>query len=140
MFEHDAGLGDEVLAFIIERLRVQLRSEGRRHDVLAAAFAAAHDDDLTRLLRRAEAVEALLGTPEGADLLAAYRRATNILRIEGAKGAPVLAAPVEESLLTEDAEKSLHAATTQVFRHMTGLWPMKIHRGHEPIGEPPRAD
>jgi glycyl-tRNA synthetase beta chain len=60
--ERKAVVADEVLAFIIERLRVQLRTEGRRHDVLAAAFAAASDDDLTRLLRRADAVEALLGT------------------------------------------------------------------------------
>ncbi|MBW4022257.1 MAG: glycine--tRNA ligase subunit beta [Proteobacteria bacterium] len=98
---------DEVLAFIVERLRVQLRTEGRRHDVLAAAFAAANDDDLTRLLRRADAVEALLGTAEGADLLAAYRRAANILRIEERKG-PLDLGAVDPSLLTEDAEKALN--------------------------------
>jgi glycyl-tRNA synthetase beta chain len=102
------ALADEVLAFIVERLRVQLRSEGRRHDVLAAAFAAANDDDLTRLLRRADAVEALLGTVEGADLLAAYRRATNILRIEERKG-PLDLGPVDASLLDEPAEKTLNA-------------------------------
>jgi glycyl-tRNA synthetase beta chain len=99
---------DDILAFIVERLRVQLRTEGKRHDVLAAAFAAANDDDLTRLLRRADAVEALLGTPEGADLLAAYRRATNILRIEERKG-PLDVGPVDASLLEEDAEKALSA-------------------------------
>jgi glycyl-tRNA synthetase beta chain len=98
---------DEVLAFIVERLRVQLRTEGRRHDVLAAAFAAANDDDMTRLLSRADAVEALLGTAEGADLLAAYRRATNILRIEERKG-PLDLGPVDISLLEEDAEKVLN--------------------------------
>jgi glycyl-tRNA synthetase beta chain len=97
---------DEVLAFIVERLRVQLRTEGRRHDVLAAAFAAANDDDLTRLLRRADAVEDLLGTAEGADLLAAYRRATNILRIEERK-APLDLGPVDPARLEEDAEKAL---------------------------------
>jgi glycyl-tRNA synthetase beta chain len=102
------ALADDILAFIVERLRVQLRSEGRRHDVLAAAFAAANDDDLTRLLRRADAVEALLGTAEGADLLAAYRRATNILRIEERKG-PLDLGPVDISLLDEPAEKTLNA-------------------------------
>jgi glycyl-tRNA synthetase beta chain len=100
---------DDVLAFIIERLRVQLRAEGRRHDVLAAAFAAANDDDLTRLLRRADAVEALLGTAEGADLLAAYRRAANILRIEERK-APLEPGPVQPRLLVETAETTLNAA------------------------------
>ena len=98
-----AAVQDDVLAFIVERLRVQLRTEGRRHDVLAAAFAAANDDDLTRLLSRADAVEDLLGTAEGADLLAAYRRATNILRIEERK-APVQDLPVSD----EDKEKIAH--------------------------------
>ena len=103
----DGNPADEILTFIVERLRVQLRTEGRRHDVLAAAFAAANDDDLTRLLRRADAVEALLGTAEGADLLAAYRRATNILRIEERKG-PLDLGPVDAALLEEDAEKALN--------------------------------
>jgi glycyl-tRNA synthetase beta chain len=98
---------DEVLAFIVERLRVQLRAEGKRHDVLAAAFAAANDDDLTRLLRRADAVEALLGTAEGADLLAAYRRAANILRIEERKG-PIDLGLVDAAMLEEQAEKALN--------------------------------
>jgi glycyl-tRNA synthetase beta chain len=105
----EVGVVEEILAFIIERLRVQLRAEGRRHDVLAAAFAAANDDDLTRLLRRADAVEALLGTAEGADLLAAYRRAANILRIEERK-APLELGLVEPGLLVESAEETLNAA------------------------------
>jgi glycyl-tRNA synthetase beta chain len=98
---------DEILAFIVERLRVQLRTEGRRHDVLAAAFASGNDDDLTRLLSRADAVEDLLGTAEGADLLAAYRRATNILLIEERKGPLDLGLP-DAALLQEDAEKALN--------------------------------
>jgi glycyl-tRNA synthetase beta chain len=101
-----ADPAEDVLAFIVERLRVQLRAEGRRHDVLAAAFAAANDDDLTRLLARADAVESLLGTTEGADLLAAYRRAANILRIEEKKE-PLDAGPVDSSLLIESAEQKL---------------------------------
>jgi glycyl-tRNA synthetase beta chain len=107
--EQDAALSDEVLAFIIERLRVQLRTEGRRHDVLAAAFVAANDDDLTRLLRRADAVEALLGTTEGADLLAAYRRAANILRIEERK-APLPDGPAEAEKLAQAEETALVSA------------------------------
>ncbi len=102
----DPALVDDILAFIVERLRVQLRTEGRRHDVLAAAFAVARDDDLTRLLRRADAVEALLGTTEGADLLAAYRRAANILRIEERRG-PLDLGAVDDGLLAEAAEKTL---------------------------------
>jgi glycyl-tRNA synthetase beta chain len=102
-------VASDVVAFIVERLRVQLRAEGRRHDVLAAAFAAANDDDLTRLLSRADAVEALLGTAEGVDLLAAYRRAANILRIEERRG-PLDPGPVDGGLLTEEAERTLSRA------------------------------
>lgn len=119
---HSPNLADEVLAFIIERLRVQLRAEGRRHDVLAAAFAAASDDDLIRLLARADAVESLLGTPEGADLLAAYRRAANILRAEEKKGA-LAGEAVDPALLTEPAERALasalESATTEVTNALT---------------------
>ena len=101
---------EELLDFIIERLRVQLRADGARHDVLAAVFAAGHDDDLTRLLERASAVAALLGAPEGADLLAAARRAANILRIEAQKDGPIADPPdprrfvaAEERALWKDA-------------------------------------
>ena len=55
--------------FIIERLRVQLRAEGARHDVLAAVFAAGADDDIARLLARTDAVAALLRSDDGANLL-----------------------------------------------------------------------
>jgi glycyl-tRNA synthetase beta chain len=111
-------VADDVLAFIIERLRVQLRSEGRRHDVLAAAFAAANDDDLIRLLARADAVESLLGTTEGTNLLAAYRRAANILRIEEKKS-PLDTAPVDPSLLIEEAERALAEALDAADRTVT---------------------
>ena len=100
-------LAFDILEFLAERLRVQLRSEGARHDVLTAVFAAGADDDITRLLRRAEAVSTLLGQEDGANLLAAYRRAANILRIEERKDGPHTDAP-DSSLLAEPAETSLH--------------------------------
>ncbi len=78
----------EILDFLAERLRVQLRAEGARHDVLAAVFAAGADDDFTRLLARTDAVTALLQSEDGANLLVAYRRAANILRIEERKDGP----------------------------------------------------
>ncbi len=99
----------EVLDFLIERLHVHLRSEGRRHDVIAAAFGAAHDDDLTRLEARADTVAALLGTDIGSDLLTAYRRAANILRIEGRKDGPH-DGDIESALLREREEKDLMRA------------------------------
>ena len=100
---------DRVLGFVIERLRIQLRSEGARHDVLAAVFAAGADDDITRLLARTEAVAAFLATPDGRNLLAASRRAANILRIEDKRDGPH-AGPLDPALLHQDEEQALAAA------------------------------
>ena len=100
---------DALLAFIADRLRVQLRSEGARHDVLAAVFAAGADDDITRLLARTDAVAAFLATPDGRDLLAASRRAANILRIEDKRDGPH-AGPLDPALLVQAEEQALAAA------------------------------
>ena len=100
---------DELLAFIADRLRVQLRADGARHDVLAAVFAAGHDNDLVRLLARTDAVSALLGTPDGANLLTAYKRAANILRIESKRDGPHEGAP-DPALLRQEEEHALAAA------------------------------
>ena len=99
-----AGLVD----FLAERLRVQLRAEGARHDVVAAAFTAG-EDDLVRLLARAEALKALVESETGTNLLAAYKRAQNILRIEEKKDGPH-AGPVDAGLLTAPEEQALAAA------------------------------
>jgi glycyl-tRNA synthetase beta chain len=96
----------EILDFLAERLRVQLRAEGARHDVLAAVFAAGADDDITRLLARTEAVAALLLSDDGANLLTAYRRAANILRIEERKDGPHDGEP-DHTLLHLEQEKQL---------------------------------
>lgn len=99
----------DILEFLKERLRVQLRTEGARHDILTAVLGAAHDDDIVRVLARMDAVTALLGHDDGANLLAAYRRAANILRVEERKDGPHDAAP-RPDLLAEAAEQALHAA------------------------------
>lgn len=105
-------LTHEVLNFILERLRVQLRTEGARHDVLNAVLGASQDDDLVRLLARTEAVTELLGTEDGTNLLAAYRRAANILRIEEKKDGPH-SRPVDPALLAEPEEAALAEALAQ---------------------------
>jgi glycyl-tRNA synthetase beta chain len=96
----------EVLDFLAERLRIQLRSEGARHDVLSAVLALGLDDDFTRLLARTSAVAALLGTEDGKNLLAAAKRAANILRIEEKKDGPH-DGPIDPALLTHPAEIAL---------------------------------
>jgi glycyl-tRNA synthetase beta chain len=98
-----------LLDFLLDRLRVQLRAEGARHDILNAAFGAAADDDLVRLLARTGALTALLASDTGANLLAAYRRAQNILRIEDKKDGPHDGAP-DAALYSAPEEQALAAA------------------------------
>ena len=76
---------EDILGFLLERLRVQLRTEGTRHDVLAAI---GEDDDITRLLAKVDAITAFLTTEDGTNLLAAYKRTANILRFEEKDGGP----------------------------------------------------
>jgi glycyl-tRNA synthetase beta chain len=113
-----ADVADAVFAFAIDRLRVQLRTDGARHDVLAAVFAAGADDDLTRLLARTDAVTFLLAQPDGANLLAAYRRAANILRIEDRRDGPH-EGPPEASLFEAAEERALAAALDQAEPRIT---------------------
>jgi glycyl-tRNA synthetase beta chain len=103
----------EVLSFLAERLRVQLRAEGARHDVLAAVLGVGMDDDFFRLLARSEAVAQLLGTPDGTNLLAGYRRAANILRIEERKDGPHSGAP-DGALLELPEEQAVAGALARV--------------------------
>jgi glycyl-tRNA synthetase beta chain len=111
----EAGMADptELLDFLAERLRVQLRTEGARHDVLAAVLGLGLDDDFTRLLARTDAVAALLGTEDGANLLAAAKRAANILRIEEKKDGPH-DGPIDDALLEHPAERELAACLAVV--------------------------
>jgi glycyl-tRNA synthetase beta chain len=76
---------DEIIAFFADRLKVALREKGVRHDLIDAVFALGNEDDLVRLVRRVEALQAFLKTDDGANLLTGYRRAANILKIEEKK-------------------------------------------------------
>ncbi|MBL0948492.1 glycine--tRNA ligase subunit beta [Brevundimonas sp.] len=75
----------DLLAFFADRLKVLLRDQGQRHDLVDAVFALG-DDDLVRIVRRVEALGAFLETEDGENLLAGYKRASNILRAEAKKG------------------------------------------------------
>ncbi|MCW8086236.1 glycine--tRNA ligase subunit beta [Sabulicella glaciei] len=114
----DAPVG-ELLDFLLERLRVQLRAEGQRHDVVAASIGS--DDDLTRILARGEALKALLDTEDGANLLAAYKRAANILRIEEKKDGRAYSGPVNAGLLAAPEEAALDSAIAEI-------WPLTRQR------------
>jgi glycyl-tRNA synthetase beta chain len=85
-------------AFFADRLKVLLREQGKRHDLVDAVFALG-DDDLVRVVARIEALDAFLRTEDGANLLAGYRRAANILRAEEKKG-PL---PTGQAVMMDDA-------------------------------------
>jgi glycyl-tRNA synthetase beta chain len=72
-----------ISAFFADRLKVQQREAGVRHDLIDAVFALGGEDDLVRLLARVKALQAFVETAEGRDLLAGYKRAANILKKEG---------------------------------------------------------
>jgi glycyl-tRNA synthetase beta chain len=95
--------------FIIERLRVKLRGEGKRFDVLDAVLAAGADDDLVRVMKRVDALSEFLITENGMNLLAGYRRASNILKIETTKDGPYEGA-AETNLFQEQPEKDFAEA------------------------------
>ena len=80
------GYGPLVWDFLIDRLKVQQREAGVRHDLIDAVFALGGEDDLVRLLARVQALQSFIATPDGTNLLAGYKRAANILKAEGKTG------------------------------------------------------
>ncbi|MBO6764763.1 glycine--tRNA ligase subunit beta [Maricaulis sp.] len=106
-----------VLAFFADRLKVHLRDEGIRYDVIDAVFALG-DDDLVRVTAKARALQAFLDTEDGAALLAGYNRASNIVRAEEKKdGEGAFEGALEADYLAaapEDQERALIAAVNTV--------------------------
>ena len=82
IIEEATVIAEAILDFLGDRLKVQQRDAGVRHDLIDAVFALGDEDDLVRLLARVKALQAFIGTEEGADLLTGYKRAANILRKE----------------------------------------------------------
>ena len=103
-----AEIGKALLGFAADRLKVQQREAGVRHDLIDAVFALGGEDDLVRLLARVRALQAFVGTPDGANLLAGYKRAANILKKEGVDAAAPHAEPL--SYAPEQDETALIAA------------------------------
>ena len=107
----------DLLDFFAERLKVQMREKGVRHDVVDAVLALGSEDDLVRLLARVEAVQGFLASEDGRNLLTAYGRAANIVRAEEKKdkalAAKIAAAP-ETGLLEQAEEKAVAQALTGV--------------------------
>jgi glycyl-tRNA synthetase beta chain len=99
-----------LIHFYGDRLKVHLREQGIRHDLISAVFSPIlREDNLVRLLARARALKAFLDTDDGSNLLTAYRRASNIVSIEERRDNQEYYPDVDQRLLKEPAERALMA-------------------------------
>jgi len=115
------GLGDTpqpvigiLMDFFADRLKVALKEQGVRHDLITAVFALGDEDDLTRLIARVDALKGFVESPDGVNLLAAHKRAANIVRIEEKKDNSRYDGGIDPSALVEEPEKALHATLSKV--------------------------
>jgi glycyl-tRNA synthetase beta chain len=106
----------ELLDFIAERLRVHLREQGIGHDLIAAVFSRAgeREDDLVRLLARVAALRAFLTSADGANLLIAFRRASNIVAIEERRDHRTYDGSIDPELLHQSEERVLTERLAEV--------------------------
>ncbi|NJM36021.1 MAG: glycine--tRNA ligase subunit beta [Rhodomicrobium sp.] len=103
----ELDLANNLLSFFADRLKVHLREQGARHDLIDAVFALPGQDDLLMIVRRVEALGRFLETDDGANLLTGVKRAQNILRIEEKKDKRAFDGEPDAKLLTEPQEKAL---------------------------------
>jgi glycyl-tRNA synthetase beta chain len=108
------GLPSDLLAFFADRLKVQLREQGARHDLVDAVFALEGQDDLLMVVRRVEALGKFLDTDDGKNLLAGTKRASNILAIEEKKDKRTFDGAPNPALYKLAEEKTLAKAIDQV--------------------------
>jgi glycyl-tRNA synthetase beta chain len=107
-------VANDLLDFFADRLKVHLKEKGIRHDLVNAVFALGDEDDLVRMLARVDALSDFLQTDDGSNLVVAYRRAANIVRIEEKKDASSYAGPADEAALREPEEKALYQVLSEV--------------------------
>jgi glycyl-tRNA synthetase beta chain len=107
-------LAADLLSFFADRLKVQLREQGARHDLVDAVFALGGQDDLLMVVRRVEALGKFLESDDGKNLLAGTKRASNILSIEEKKDKRKFDGTPDAALYKLDEEKTLASAIDQV--------------------------
>ena len=113
-------LSDALISFFADRLKVLLKEQGYKHDLIDAVFSIHKEDDLVRLVRRVKAVDAFLKTEDGINLLIAYRRAANIVSIEEKKDKETYSRNISDLSLISDEEQTLsnvlkHVQKAQIF-------------------------
>ena len=109
-----AEISGDLLNFLNDRLTVTLRKKGFPHDLVNALFARGGEDDLWRLVQKAKSLKEFLETDDGANLLVAYRRAHNIVRIEEKKDSERYSGKVDENLFSRDEERELWISLNEI--------------------------
>jgi glycyl-tRNA synthetase beta chain len=104
------NVSSDLVTFFADRLKVQLREQGARHDLVDAVFALGGQDDLVLIIRRVEALGKFLETEDGKNLLAGYKRAANILRIEEKKDGRSYSDQSDPAFYRQDEERALSQA------------------------------
>lgn len=115
----EKALSSNLLSFFADRLKVFLKDQGKRHDLIDAVFSLGDQDDLALIVKRVEALDAFLKTDDGTNLLAGVKRAANILSIEEKKDKKSYAGPYDLALLKEKEEIALAAAIEAVKQDTT---------------------
>ena len=100
----------DLMVFFTDRLKVQFREQGARHDLVDAVYALEGQHDFLLIVRRVEALGKFLDTDDGKNLLAGYKRATNIIRIEEKKDGREYVERPDPSLYRQDEERALSRA------------------------------
>ncbi len=109
----------ELMEFVADRLKTHLRDRGIRHDRIAAVFSRTGEDDLSRLVARVRALDGFLAGEDGGNLLTAYRRAANIVRIEEKNDGAAHRGRADRALLREPPERELFEALAASEKEMS---------------------
>ncbi|WP_265563356.1 glycine--tRNA ligase subunit beta [Sphingomicrobium arenosum] len=126
---HDLNsFNDDMASFFADRLKVQQREAGVRHDLIDAVFALGGEDDLVRLLARVKALQGFVETEAGTNLLAATKRASNILKKEGIEGSGAIPGTLEQ---TGEEDPLALVGESQAFDAAVAQWDHDSLQGEE---------
>ena len=109
-YNNDLAVSEDLLSFFHDRLKVYLKDQGTRHDIIDACIAMEGSDDLTLLVKRAKALAATLATDDGENLIQGFKRANNILTKEEAKDGVEYSYGADPKHAQHDSERALFVA------------------------------
>ena len=114
-----ADVTADLLLFFSDRLKALLKGENVRHDLIAAVFDSGDEDDILRVVKRVASLDSFLKTDDGQNLLAAYKRATNIVTIEEKKDETSYSGSISKGLLETEEEQKLYEILNEIKPNIT---------------------